>query len=167
MARKHKYDYDSDDFFDQVLLVAKQGYTDKEIADALGLSPDTFGKMKNGNYRGWTNEENERRSERLCRVLAHGRIKILAVIRTAYLKAALGGKMLHRKATVYRSIRFADATCTPEEVVQVTESENEQPPSVRALSTWLKKYDPEWRNKEDTDKPTEVDIFLANNSNNM
>ena len=76
MARPRKFDYDSDDFYDEILALAMQGLNDAEIADALGdkfgqtLNPDVFGSMKNGNYAHWTEEENQRRSERLNRVLA-------------------------------------------------------------------------------------------------
>ena len=162
MARPPKFDYDSDDFYGEILAFAMQGFTDKEIADALSLSPDTFGKMKNGNYRGWTDSENKERSEQLCRVLARGRSKIVAAIRGAYLHAALGGKMLHRKDTVCRSVRFADGTCSPDEVIAVTKSANEQPPNLKALENLLIRYDPEW-GKESKDEG-QVERFLAQNS---
>ena len=74
MARPKKFDYDSDEFYDEILALAMQGLTDTEIAtmleDKFGekLDPDTFGCMKNGNYIGWTEEENRIRSERLLRV---------------------------------------------------------------------------------------------------
>ena len=35
MARPKKFDYDSDDFYDEILALAMQGLTDAEIADSL------------------------------------------------------------------------------------------------------------------------------------
>lgn len=52
MARPKKFDYDSDDFYDEILALAMQGLTDAEIADSLAdkfgvsLSPDVFSTMK-------------------------------------------------------------------------------------------------------------------------
>ena len=40
MARPRKFDYDSDDFYDEILALAMQGFTDAEIADML---VDKFG----------------------------------------------------------------------------------------------------------------------------
>jgi len=79
MPRRPKFDYDGDDFYDEVLALAMQGMTDAEIADALAdklgdsLSPERFNCMKNGTYEAWTEEENKQRGERLCKVLARGR----------------------------------------------------------------------------------------------
>ena len=67
MARSPKFDYDSEDFYDEILALAMQGLTDAEIADALqdkfgeALDEQTFNCMKNGNYIGWSEEENKRR----------------------------------------------------------------------------------------------------------
>jgi hypothetical protein len=56
MARPKKLDYDSDDFYDEIIGIAMQGLTDAEIVDSLAdkfgvsLSPDVFSTMKNGCY---------------------------------------------------------------------------------------------------------------------
>ena len=111
MARPKKFDYDSDDFYDEILALSMQGLTDAEIADALedkfgvSLSPEVFYSMKNGNYNKWSDEENERRSARLAKVLARGRRKINSIVRGAYLKAALGGKKLKNKSTTTRRLK--------------------------------------------------------------
>lgn len=82
---KPKFNYDSEDFYKEIYALAMQGLQDAEIAynlgdslgvatdengvpyynDARGLSPEVFYKMKNGNYEGWTEEENTRRSARI------------------------------------------------------------------------------------------------------
>jgi len=159
MARTPKFDYDSDDFYDEILALSMQGLTDAEIADALwekfgvSLCPDAFSAMKNGTYSKWSDKENERRSARLVRVLARGRRKILSIVRGAYLKAALGGKRIKSKSTIRRKMMI-DGRYTDDEVIQTTESEQELPYNVQALSTFLYHHDPEWRKverKQDTD----------------
>lgn len=41
-GRKPKFDYTSEDFLSLVESYAKKGFTDKEIAHAVGLCPQTF-----------------------------------------------------------------------------------------------------------------------------
>lgn len=52
------------------------------------LDEQTFNCMKNGNYIGWSEEENKRHSEKLVKVLARGRRKITSIVRGAYQKVA-------------------------------------------------------------------------------
>lgn len=150
MARPRKFDYDSDDFYDEILALAMQGLNDAEIADALGdkfgesLSPEVFCTMKNGNYANWTEEENERRSERLNKALARGRRKITSLVRGAYLKGALGGKKIKSKTVVRRKLRV-DGAYTDDEEIQTSETETEMPYNMQALATWLYNHDKEWR----------------------
>ena len=150
MARPRKFDYDGDDFYDEILALAMQGLNDAEIADALGdkfgqsLSPEVFSTMKNGCYAQWNEEENERRSERLNKVLARGRRKTTSVVRGAYLKAALGGKKVKSRTIVTRKLKV-DGKETDDEVIQTSETETEMPYNIQALATWLYHHDPEWR----------------------
>ena len=152
MARPPKFDYDSDDFYDEILALAMQGLNDAEIADALqdkfgvSLNPDVFGSMKNGNYAQWNEEENKRRSERLNRVLARGRRKIVSLVRGAYLKGALGGKKVKSKTVVTRKLRV-DGVYTDDVEVQTSETETEMPYNMQALATWLYHHDAEWRKR--------------------
>lgn len=153
MARPKKFDYDSDDFYDEILALSMQGLTDAEIADALddkfgvSLSPEVFYCMKNGNYEAWSDDENERRSARLSKVLARGRRKINSIVRGAYLKAAIGGKKIKSKSVTKRKLKI-DGRYTDDEEIQTTEGETELPPNMQALSTWLYHHDPEWRKVE-------------------
>lgn len=153
MGRPRKFDYDSDDFYDEILALAMQGLTDAEIADALedkfgeSLSPEVFCTMINGNYDKWSDEENQQRSARLAKVLARGRRKILSVVRGAYLKAALGGKKIKSKTTVTRKMRI-NGEYTDDEEIQTSETEQELPYNVQALSTFLYHHDPTWRKIE-------------------
>lgn len=153
MARPKKFDYDSIDFYDEILALSMQGLTDAEIADALGdkfgvsLSPEVFSCMKNGKYEAWSDNENERRSAKLSKVLARGRNKINGIVRGAYLKAAIGGKKIRSKSVTRRKLKV-DNVYTDDEEIQTTESESEMPPSIQALATWLYHHDPEWRKIE-------------------
>lgn len=85
MARPKKFDYDSGDFYDEILALAMQGLTDAEIADSLAdkfgqsLSQEAFSTMNNGCYDKWSDEESQRRSARFVKVLAHGRRKITSI----------------------------------------------------------------------------------------
>ncbi len=179
MARPTKFDYDSDDFYDEILALSMQGLTDAEIADALGdkfgesLSPEVFSSMKKGNYEAWSEEENKRRSERFSKVLARGRRKILSIVRGAYLKAALGGKKIKSKTTVKRKMKI-DGVYTEDEEIQVSETEQELPYNVQALATFMYHHDPEWRKierKQDEDNNLysengiDIDKWMEKNTN--
>lgn len=116
MARLKKFDYDSDDFYDEIIGIAMQGLTDAEIVDSLAdklgvsLSPEAFSSMKNGCYVNWTETENQRRSARFIKVLARGRRKITSIVRGAYLKGALGGKKIKSKTVLRRKLRIGGNT---------------------------------------------------------
>lgn len=166
MARPKKFDYDSDEFYDEILALSMQGLTDAEIADALqdkfgiSLTPETFSCMKNGDYRMWTKKENQTRSDRLNKVLGRGRRKINAVVRGAYLKAALGGKKIKNKTVTTRKLRI-DGKYTDDEEIQTTEGEQELPYNIQAMATWLYHHDPEWRKierkQEDDSTPKDIE----------
>lgn len=82
-------------------------------------------------------------------------------MRGAYLKAALGGKIVKNVSTVKRPVLNDDGeqeyevvkdpktgkekTIPKTAIAQVQETEFEQPPNIQALSTWLYHHDPEWR----------------------
>lgn len=87
---KAQIDYKSEEFLSQVETYAKKGFTDREIAFALGLAPQTFCEKKN--------EHSE-----LCEVLARGRATITAAVRAKFLAVALGG--IKTKSTVVRKLK--------------------------------------------------------------
>ena len=144
-GRKPKFDYKSEEFFSQVETYAKKGFTDREIAFALGLAPQTFCEKKN--------EHSE-----LCEVLARGRATITAAVRAKFLAMALGG--IKTKSTVVRKLKDQDGNLTGEEELQVSESE--LAPNLQAMSVWLYHHDEEWRKverrqDEDADIPKDID----------
>ena len=107
-GRKPKFDYKSEDFLSQVETYAKKGFTDKEIAFALGLCPQTFCEKKS--------EHSE-----LSEVLARGRATVTAAVRAKFLAMALGG--IKTKSTVVRKLKDQEGNLTGEEELQVSESE--------------------------------------------
>lgn len=77
-GRKPKYDYRSEEFLSLVESYAKKGFTDKEIACAIGIAPQFF---------------SEKKSEipELSDVLSRARSAINALVRAKFLAMALGG----------------------------------------------------------------------------
>lgn len=143
MGRKPKYDYTSEEFLAQVESYAKKGFTDKEIALALGLNPTYFYTLKG-------------EIPDISDVLSRGRAQINAAVRAKFLAVALGG--IKTKNTVTRKLRMADGTLTDDEEIQTTESE--LAPSLSAMSTWLYHHDEEWRKierNEDMDEEVQSD----------
>lgn len=145
-GRKPKFDYASKDFLSAVETYAKKGFTDKEIAFAIGLAPQTFCDKKN-------------EYPELCEVLARGRATITAAVRAKFLAMALGG--IKTKNTTVRKIKDKDGKITGEEEVQVVEGE--LAPSLQAMSVWLYHYDEDWKKterKQDEDAgdiPTDIE----------
>lgn len=179
-----KFDYDNQDFYDAIQELASRGYTDAEIAygledlagtprspypndiwpDLPQLNPITFGKMKNGKYAGWTDEENKSRSEHICRVLARARNQINIAVRNSYLQLALGRATTSTSSTVKRYVRERcqckgkDKSCpicggtgwhaiTEKEVIMETETETRHAPAPQMAGQWLHHHDPEWRHR--------------------
>ncbi len=149
-GRPPKFDYDSDEFYDEIFALALNGATDSEIAvmleDKFGCSlcAEAFSSMKNGNYHRWTKEENKRRSERLVKVLTHARQRLVLTLRNTYVKMAFGKIKTKNKATVSRRLRI-DGQLTDDEEVQTTVSDIEYAPNLQAISTLLYHYDKDWK----------------------
>lgn len=171
-GRKPKFDYTSEDFLSLVESYAKKGFTDKEIAYSLGLSPQTFSEKKSEYHE-------------LSEVLVRGRATITAAVRAKYLAMAMGGVKVKSETR-----RFVQEKChcmgedkkcldcggtgwvtlTDKAIVQETISE--LAPSLQAQSVILYHYDPDWKNverKQDDDEDNEVDIdeskWITNASN--
>ena len=112
--------------------------------------------MKNGKYDKWSDEENERRGGKIRAVLEIARRKTNSLVRSTYLKMALGAKKLVNTTRRYVEDRCecggADPHCpycggvgkvvTDKCIIQETEAE--MPPNMQALANWLHHHDPEW-----------------------
>lgn len=149
----NRFDYDSDEFYQTIEQLAKNGANDKEIATAfkhtLGfeLNPNVFAKMRNGKYDAWTEEENERRGSRIRQTLEGARRDINRIVRAVYLQTALGKGTNKTTTTVRRRLRI-DGVLTENEEIQTTEVVSGISPNVAALSRWLYHYDKDWRRTE-------------------
>lgn len=168
---KPKFDYKSNEFYDELFALAFQGLTDAEIADGLSdrfgqtLTPEVFSRMKNGKYERWSEKQNEEFGTRIAQVLSRARRKINSIVRGAYLKSALGGKKIKSKSTTSRKIKLSDGTLTDEEGIYTTENEQELAPNIQALSTWLYHHDEEWRKverkEEEENIPTDINQGIS------
>ncbi len=174
MAPRPKYDYDSDKFYEEIQKLAYIGLTDKAIAEHLDLNPDTFGAMKNGYYAGWNEEENELRSNRICRVLANGRKGIVSALRSTYVKMALGQHKSVTKSVTKRAILNPDGSKSNISDLSETETEIGYPPSLQALSVLLRHYDSDWKKLEDENNDNDIppldieeEVWLKENSNEI
>lgn len=147
---KPKFDYKDEAFYEEIETLAKQGLKDSEIAYMLAskfgvdLNPQVFSRMKGGKYDGWSEEDNDKRSVKICQRLERGRELINAIVRGKFLKSALGGQKVKGKVTTKRHM-VVDGVQTEDLVVETRESEQELPPNIQALSTWLYHFDKDWR----------------------
>lgn len=140
-GRPPKFVYDSEDFLATVVEYAKRGYTDKEIAFAIGLNPSTF-------------YEKKAEFPKLCEALLHARAMLNGLVRATFLKTALGGRIIKTTQYVMRKCecKGQDSNCpicngsgwlTPEQNKVVTETE--LAPNLNAQNRWLMNYDEEWK----------------------
>lgn len=159
---KPKFDYDSEEFYEEIRNLAMQGQKDSEIAYSLAdkfgvdLTPGSFSEMKLGNYDAWSEEQNKERSSKITLSLEKGRQKINSLVRGRFLKTALGGVVVRGKRTTTRHM-VVDGQQTEDVVVDTVVTEQETPPNISALATWLYHFDPEWKKmqlaKDESDLP--------------
>lgn len=150
--------YDTDRFYSILSALGKKDATDKEIAAALNIAPETFSRMKNGKYEGWTDKQNVERSERICQVLTRARASLITALKDSYIKLATG----NAKSTTTRFVQArcmcngSDRECpacggtgyialTDRAIVM----EQQLPPNAQAITTLLRHYSPEWRKGEE------------------
>lgn len=161
------FDYDSDEFYDELYALAVNGAYNSQIAAALEksslnliISEETFSKMLNGKYTCWTEEENLRRSARMRSVLERARANTNRVVLGKILKLGLGGTKVKTKSTVSRRMQV-DGILTDNEIIQTTENESELPPNLQALTMWMYHHCPEWRTIQrggDVDKEEDLEV---------
>ena len=187
---KPKFNYDGDYFYREIFALALQGLNDGEIAYSLGdnlgvvkdsegepvtdedgneiktgihgLTPTTFSEMKNGKYDQWSEEENERRSKRINEELAHGRARVLGIVRGRYLKAALGGIKVKGNVTRKRYNIINGEKDLNNMVMEETESVQETAPNMQALANFLYHHDPQFRNIQNGIEDGDINIKVKN-----
>ena len=151
-GRKPKFDYTGEEFLTRISDLAKKGYTDREIAFAIGLSEQKFSERKS--------EYSEIRD-----ALSRARAQINTIVRAAFLKTALGGRLVRTTQYVQKrceckgndpncEICDGDGWITPAKNRIVTETE--LAPNLAAQQRWLMNYDSDWKKKvEGIDEETE------------
>lgn len=137
-GRKPKYDYGSEEFLTLVESYAKKGFTDKEIACAIGLTPQFFSEKK-------------AEISELSEVLSRARNAINSLVRAKFLAMALGG--IKTKSVTRRRLKDKDGNLLDETEECVVESE--LAPNLSAQATWLRHYDEEWRRVQRGEDPEE------------
>lgn len=137
-GRKPKYDYRSEEFLSLVESYAKKGFTDKEIACALGIEETYFSKLKS-------------EFSQLSQVLSRARSAINALVRAKFLAMALGG--IKTKSVTRRRLKDKDGNLLDETEECIVESE--LAPNLSAQATWLRHYDTDWRRVQRGEDPEE------------
>ena len=148
------FDFDSQDFYDAIETLAKNGAEDNEIAVGLrhilpelqGLTTDQFEAMKNGRYKAWDEVERAERSAKIIRCLDCARTDSNRIIKGVYLSTALGRHKVKTVTTVTRRLRV-DGQLTDNEEIQTTEVTADVRPDMQALGLWLHYHDPMWRKR--------------------
>lgn len=149
---KPKYDYEGEKFLEMISELAKKGYTDRDIAITIGITPEEFSRKKSA-------------SQHIPQALARGRSQLNTVVRGAFLKAALGGRLVKKYSYVQKRCECGgkDPECpicdgsgwiTPEQHRVV--EEYEQAPNIMAQNRWLMNYDEEWKKQLKGNDPTDI-----------
>ena len=144
VGRKPKFDYESDDFLAKVSVLAKRGYTDKEIARTIGLNESVFCEKKT-------------EYPQLAEALQRARDEVNATVRGAFLKSALGGRSV-------KQYKYTESKCkckgknpsceickgtgwyVSSDERQVVETE--MPANYAAQLRWMMNYDTDFRKRD-------------------
>ena len=152
MGRKPKFDYTGEEFLNRISELARRGYTDRDIAFAIGMNETYF---------------NEKKAEcaPISEALAHARSQLNSTVRGAFLKAALGGRLVKKYSYIQKrcECKGKDPDCpicdgsgwiTPEQHRVV--EEYEQAPNLMAQNRWLMNYDEEWKKQMKGNDPSDL-----------
>ena len=124
------------------------------IPDSLAY--ETFSRMKNGKYDGWTEQENALRSMLICQVLERARSKLCLVYKGVYDKLALGKWKTKSKTTTTSSKVNKEGERYEETVT--TETEQDLAPNLQALTMWRCHHDKEFREEMAAMKKMDVSV---------
>ena len=124
------------------------------IPDSLAY--ETFSRMKNGKYDGWTEQENALRSMLICQVLERARSKLCLVYKGVYDKLALGKWKTKSKTTTTSSKVNKEGERYEETVT--TETEQDIAPNLQALTMWRFHHDKEFREEMAAMKKMDVSV---------
>jgi hypothetical protein len=118
-------------YLEEIVALKKQGKTDKQIAEYLGIGYTTL-------------TDNKVKHVELAEALKKGKNELVLQLESALYKRAIGGYTTRKVTRSY--IEDKDGNITSD--VQVTETLTEERPEVGALVFALKNLDPErWKDK--------------------
>lgn len=118
-------------YLNEIVAIKKQGKTDKQIAEYLGIGYTTL-------------TDNKARHTELAEALKKGKNELVLQLESALYKRAIGG--YHTKKVTRQYIEDEDGNRIGQ--TQVTETLTEERPDVGALVFALKNLDPErWKDK--------------------
>ncbi len=149
---------------DRIVNKIMEGQIDAEDAPELeetsnipdSITVSVFSKMKNGNYEGWSEQENKLRSMLISQVLERARSKLCLVYKGVYDKLALG-KWKTKSVTTTTSERMGkDGNMYTE--TQTTETTQDVAPNLQALTMWRFHHDKEFREEMAAMKRMDVTV---------
>lgn len=120
------------------------------------LTPEVFSKMKNGNYEGWSEQENKLRSMLISQVLSRARVKLILLYKGVYDKLAMGKWKTKTVTTVERDGYDKDGNKVKD--TTTTTTEQELPPNLQALTTWRYHHDPDFKKTLQQMKKMDVSV---------
>ena len=128
MGRPSKYEAEVKPHLDDIRKAVEAGATDKEIADAFGLSVSTIYDYK-------------KKYPDFSRAFARGREKVVVEIKAALLKKALGFEYEEEK-------RVGRKDKDGENIILVEKYKRQCLPSETAAAMLLRNYDETWRDND-------------------
>lgn len=132
------------DFTDPMVLLeaegyARHGYDDEQIAEMMGVVPETFCRHKKKKV---VDDEGNKKESQLSQALRNGRKPLSVLVENALYKRAMGGFKTKTIITKYEVIESVNGG-QPINVKVVQETEIEHPPSEKALQLWLQSHVPD------------------------
>ncbi|MCQ2059774.1 MAG: hypothetical protein MJY71_08125 [Bacteroidaceae bacterium] len=113
---------------EEIKQMASAGCTNKEIADALGISVSSFCEYLNS-------------YSEFSEAVKNARIKGVAEVRQALFKKAVGFDYEEKKRLIRKDENGKD-------VITVEITQKKALPDSNAIQMYLRNYDPEWKDKD-------------------
>ena len=128
MGRPSRYDAEIKPHLTEIENAVKSGATDKEIADAFGMSVSSIYEYK-------------RKHKEFLNAFVRGRARVVFEIKAALLKKALGFEYQEEKV-------IARKDKDGEDIVQIEQYKRYCAPSETAAAMLLRNYDENWRDND-------------------
>jgi hypothetical protein len=133
----------------EIFGLAREGFSDEQIAEILGVAAETFGRNKR-------KKQPDGSQSPLKSALDKGRHPLNVMVENALLMLAMGCTIRTTIRTWYEYEDLPDGTIG---CLEVTETITELPPDLNAIMLWLKAHQPEIYNV----KPFKMIDIVSNN----